>query len=199
MHFSTAKALLPLSVLVSYTAAQTTAATTPVAPTGGSSSACLGQNVLDACLSSTTAIAQACQSTDYSCLCTSWNAVLTCYNQCPNDAGYAGALSNKQTYCNNASIYTSTSSLAISKDWPTSATATAAGGSGPTGVGANAGAGATGTTTRASTMNGSGSKTSTASASGAESSDKSSGVGERGISGLVGVLGGVGAVVMGFL
>ncbi|KAF7866745.1 hypothetical protein EAF04_005587 [Stromatinia cepivora] len=192
MHFSMGKALLPLAALVSYTTAQTTAAAPPAAPTGGVSSTCLGQNVLEACLSSTTAIAQACQPTDYTCLCTSWNAVLTCYNQCPNDAGYAGALSNKQTYCNNASVYTSTSSSAISRDWSTSATATA--------TDAATNAGATGTAARASTMGGNGSKT--ASATGAESSDKSSGVGERGVrgvSGLVGVLGGVGAVVVGFL
>ncbi|APA12643.1 hypothetical protein SS1G_03709 [Sclerotinia sclerotiorum 1980 UF-70] len=197
MHFSTAKTLLPLAVLVSYTTAQTTAAAPPVAsaPTGGTSSTCLGQNVLDACLSSTTAIAQACQPTDYNCLCTSWNAVLTCYNQCPNDAGYAGALSNKQTYCNNASVYTSTSSSAISRDWPTSATATAAGGA--TGAGAGARAGATSTAARASSMGRNESKT--ASATGAESSDKSSGAGERGVSGLVGVIGGVGVVVVGFL
>ncbi|RAL64396.1 hypothetical protein DID88_001872 [Monilinia fructigena] len=67
------------------------------------------------------------KSTDYTCLCTSWNAVLTCYNECPNDSGYAGALLNKQTYCNNASVYTSTSSSAISRDWSTSATAAATG------------------------------------------------------------------------
>lgn len=71
MHFS--KATLPFAALVSYAAA----ATTTVAATSGFSAACEAQNVLDACVSSTTAIAQACQTTDYICLCTSWNAVLT--------------------------------------------------------------------------------------------------------------------------
>lgn len=75
MHFSTA--LLPLALLVSYVAAQSSAAAAPAAATGSSSTTCQGQNVLEACLSSTTAIANACQSTDYTCLCTSWNAVLT--------------------------------------------------------------------------------------------------------------------------
>lgn len=70
MHFS--KVTLPFAALVSYAAATTT-----VAATGGFSGACEAQNVLEACVSSTTAIAQACQSTDYICLCTSWNSVLT--------------------------------------------------------------------------------------------------------------------------
>lgn len=70
MHFS--KATLPFAALVSYAAATTTAAAT-----SGFSAACDAQNVLDACVSSTTAIARACQTTDYICLCTSWNAVLT--------------------------------------------------------------------------------------------------------------------------
>lgn len=75
MHSSTA--FLPLTLLVSYASAQTTSAAVPTALATGASGACRGQNVLDACLSSTTAIANACQSTDYTCLCTSWNAVLT--------------------------------------------------------------------------------------------------------------------------
>lgn len=76
MHFSTA--LLPLTLLVSYAAAQTSAAAAPTAAaTGATTGNCQGQNVLEACLSSTTAIANACQSTDYTCLCTSWDAVLT--------------------------------------------------------------------------------------------------------------------------
>ena len=70
MHFS--KATLPFAALVSYAAATTTAAAT-----SGFSAACEAQNVLDTCVSSTTAIARACQTTDYICLCTSWNAVLT--------------------------------------------------------------------------------------------------------------------------
>lgn len=79
MHFSTK--LLSIATLVSIAAAQTTPAvpTVPVAaaPTGAVTGVCEGENVLTACLSSTTAIAQACQSTDYSCLCNAWDAVLT--------------------------------------------------------------------------------------------------------------------------
>ncbi|KAI9643098.1 hypothetical protein NHQ30_008833 [Ciborinia camelliae] len=188
MHFSTA--LLPLTLLVSYVVAQSSAAAAPTAPATGST--CEGQNVLEACLSSTTAIATACQSTDYTCLCTSWTAVLTCYNECPSDPRYSGALSNKQTYCNNASVYTSTSSSAISRDWSTSATADA-----PTGTEtAAATSAAKGAAT--SSSGGSGSKTASATKS-ASTADKSSAAGERVVAGMMGVLGGVGAVAAVFL
>ncbi|QSZ32567.1 hypothetical protein DSL72_002145 [Monilinia vaccinii-corymbosi] len=181
MHFSTAA--LPLALLVSYVAAQSSAvAAAPAATAGSSSSTCQGQNVLDACLSSTTAIANACQSTDYNCLCTGWNAVLTCYNECPNDSGYAGALSNKQTYCNDASVYTSTSSSAISRDWSTSATASLTGAE---------------TAARSATRTG-GSDTASATRS-AASADNTSGAGERRVGNIMGVLGGVGAVAAVFL
>jgi hypothetical protein len=69
MHFAT---LLPATLLLSLAAAQSTSAA--VAP---GTSVCAGQNVLDACLGSTRAIANACQTTDYNCLCQKWNDVLT--------------------------------------------------------------------------------------------------------------------------
>ncbi|ESZ97419.1 hypothetical protein SBOR_2197 [Sclerotinia borealis F-4128] len=196
MHFSTA--LLPLTLFVSYVAAQTTAAAI-----GSSSSTCEGQNVLEACLSSTTAIANACQSTDYGCLCTSWDAVLTCFNECPNDARYSSTLSSKQTYCNDASVYTSTSTSAISRDPSTSAEITAAA---ATGTGTGTGTGTetqtqtqTGAAKSASASAGSKVATATGSAASAASTDKNSGAGRRVWGGMMGVLGGVGLVAAVFL
>lgn len=60
MQFSV---LLPISLLASYAAAQTT-------------SACAAQPVLEACLASTQAIASDCASNDYNCLCPKWKTVL---------------------------------------------------------------------------------------------------------------------------
>ncbi|TEY67426.1 hypothetical protein BOTCAL_0126g00170 [Botryotinia calthae] len=184
MHFS--KAALPFAALVSYAAAATT-----VAATSGFSAACEAQNVLDACVSSTTAIAQACQTTDYLCLCTSWNSVLTCYNLCPNDTGYTGVLANKQAYCNDALAYTSTTtSSAISKDWSTTTAASDAGGATATATGAGSG-----TTAKAQTTGG-GSASNTASAAESTGSNQSSGSGERvvGVNGMMGFFGVMAAV-----
>lgn len=64
--------LLPISLLVSLAAAATT-----ISGSTGSSSACAAQPVMDACYASTSAIAEGCLSTDYGCLCSKWNDVLT--------------------------------------------------------------------------------------------------------------------------
>ncbi|KAM3072397.1 hypothetical protein ACMFMG_009200 [Clarireedia jacksonii] len=175
MQFTT---LLPATLLLSLAAAQTTSAV--VAP---GTSVCPGQNVLDACLLSTRAIANACQNNDYNCLCPRWNDVLTCFASCPNDPQYAGVLSNKQTYCANASIYSSSSSSAISKDWPTSTTTTAGGASAT-----DSGAAATKTT-------GNGSKSGTASATGSAASATGSSGAEKKVVGAGGVFGLVAGVV----
>ena len=68
MYFS----LLPASVLLSLAVAQTT-----ISGSSASSTACAAQPVMDACYASTSAIAQACATTDYGCLCSKWNDVLT--------------------------------------------------------------------------------------------------------------------------
>ncbi|PQE26841.1 gpi anchored serine-threonine rich protein [Rutstroemia sp. NJR-2017a BVV2] len=165
------------TLLISLAAAQSSAAVAP------GTSVCAGQNVLDACLGSTRAIANACQTNDYNCLCSKWNDVLTCFESagCPNDPQYAGTLSNKQTYCANASVYSSSSSSAISKDWPTSATTTAA-----TATGSESAAAASKTS-----GTGSASKTGTASATSATGSSGA----EKAVVGAGGVLGLVAGVV----
>ncbi|KAH7350852.1 hypothetical protein BKA65DRAFT_499133 [Rhexocercosporidium sp. MPI-PUGE-AT-0058] len=111
MQFS----LLPVSLLLSLAAAQTTVTFSADPST---STACAGQPVLNACVASTKAIVAACGTTDWGCLCQKWNDVLTCYTAsgCPNDAGLATAQNSKDTYCAQASIYTSTTSAAISRD-----------------------------------------------------------------------------------
>ncbi|KAK0108333.1 hypothetical protein ONS95_003148 [Cadophora gregata] len=120
MQFS----LLPISTLISLAAAQTiTFSANPA-----TSTTCAGQPVLDLCLASTKLIVAQCGSTDWGCLCQKWNDVLTCYTAsgCSEDAGIATAQNSKDTYCAQASIYTSTTSSAISRDIPTTTTATTA-------------------------------------------------------------------------
>lgn len=64
--------LLPISLLISFAAAQSS-----TAASSGTTSVCAAQPVLEACLASTQAIAAGCASTDYKCLCEKNNDVLT--------------------------------------------------------------------------------------------------------------------------
>lgn len=61
--------LLPISLLISLAAAQSSASDT--------TSKCAAQPVLEACLASTQAIAAGCSSTDYGCLCQKNTDILT--------------------------------------------------------------------------------------------------------------------------
>ncbi|RQM05547.1 hypothetical protein DH86_00001576 [Scytalidium sp. 3C] len=150
MQFSV---LLPISLLASYAAAQTT-------------SACAAQPVLEACLASTQAIASDCASNDYNCLCPKWKTVLQCFEQCPNDSRYGGILSTEETYCADMSVYTSAAPS-------TSATAQA---SSPASAAASAPASTTSSADAAvRTADSSSSSSSTSSGAAATQSAKSSG------------------------
>ncbi|KAF8864956.1 hypothetical protein BDZ45DRAFT_796779 [Acephala macrosclerotiorum] len=96
-------------------AAITFAQTTSYSYTAPTTSTCAAQAVLDSCFASTTAIIQTCASTDYSCLCSKYNDLLTCFLQCPNDSRLAAAQSSHATYCSDASQYPTTTSSAISR------------------------------------------------------------------------------------
>lgn len=82
----------------------------PQPPADPNAQACPAQPVLDACISSTSAIASACPLTDYNCLCQKNTDVLTCFNVCPNDPRRSSTLSLQASYCANQSIYSSLSS-----------------------------------------------------------------------------------------
>ncbi|RDL37901.1 uncharacterized protein BP5553_05334 [Venustampulla echinocandica] len=104
--------LLPVSLLVAVVAAQSTF----TAPTSPTSTKCAAQGVLDQCITTNMGYVNSCATSDYSCLCQKWGDVLTCYLQCPNDPNFSGAQSSKATYCQNASVYASTTtSAAVSK------------------------------------------------------------------------------------
>lgn len=62
------------------------------------------------------------------------NVCSSCYTAsgCSDDAGIATAQNSKDTYCAQASIYTSTTSSAISRSVPATTTATTATGTGAT-------------------------------------------------------------------
>jgi len=119
---------LTLFLFSSLAIAQTTTFTTSPSVTQSTSSAttsvCADQPVLDTCLASTEALANACQSTDYLCLCQKWNAVVICYNDCPNDPGLSSANSTESSYCSQAAVYGTTTFLQVSSSSSSGSSAT---------------------------------------------------------------------------
>ncbi|OTB07066.1 hypothetical protein M426DRAFT_257464 [Hypoxylon sp. CI-4A] len=71
--------------------------------------ACAAQNILDTCLQSTESYVSLCGSTDYMCLCDKYTAIMTCFNNCPNDSRAPSYQQQKDSYCMNASLYATTS------------------------------------------------------------------------------------------
>ncbi|OAX80051.1 hypothetical protein ACJ72_05623 [Emergomyces africanus] len=71
-------------------------------PKDGNTSNCAAQYILDACVKSTTSILASCPVQDWDCLCTQYNNVLTCYNNCPGDPGRFAVESSKVANCNAA-------------------------------------------------------------------------------------------------
>lgn len=130
---------LTISSFAALAVAQTTSFSITSSTT---SSVCGAQPVLDACIASTTAIIQSCASTDYNCQCQKYGDLLTynlslfpnasltnthstsCFNVCPNDPRLAAAQSSQSTYCADASIYSSSTSSAVSRSVSAAATTT---------------------------------------------------------------------------
>ncbi|KAI1808187.1 hypothetical protein F4811DRAFT_549278 [Daldinia bambusicola] len=71
--------------------------------------ACAAQNILDTCLSTTESYVDLCATTDYMCLCDKYTAIMTCFNNCPNDNRSTSYQQQKDLYCMNASLYATTS------------------------------------------------------------------------------------------
>ncbi|KAL6699832.1 hypothetical protein J3F84DRAFT_193177 [Trichoderma pleuroticola] len=70
----------------------------------GPGSSCLADYILEDCLGSTTKTANSCKPTDYDCLCAAYQAVLTCYNNCPNDIRAPSVQQQVDSYCRTASL-----------------------------------------------------------------------------------------------
>ncbi|KAF7554197.1 hypothetical protein G7046_g6877 [Stylonectria norvegica] len=71
-------------------------------------SKCDAEYIVTRCLESETAKVSACRTTEYDCLCAAYEAVATCYNNCPHDPRASDAQSQVKIFCANASIYGTT-------------------------------------------------------------------------------------------
>ncbi|UKZ61947.1 uncharacterized protein TrAtP1_003209 [Trichoderma atroviride] len=83
-------------------------ATSPDAP----GSTCLADYILEDCLKSTTVNANNCNPTDYTCLCAAYQAIFTCYNNCPNDIRAPSVQNQVDSYCRTASLLATTTKAA---------------------------------------------------------------------------------------
>ncbi|UNI20696.1 hypothetical protein JDV02_006762 [Purpureocillium takamizusanense] len=66
---------------------------------------CLADYIVAECLSSEEKKAKDCAPADWDCLCAAYEAIATCYNNCPKDARAGPAQQQVSTYCANASLY----------------------------------------------------------------------------------------------
>ncbi|EHY55492.1 hypothetical protein HRR83_008922 [Exophiala dermatitidis] len=98
-----------------------------------SSSSCPGQLTLDACKSSIQGQINSCGQTDYSCLCTQYVNMLTCYANCPSDPSVGTVQQQRDQYCQDASVYGSTTTLGTAPATTAGSTAATTTGSSITG------------------------------------------------------------------
>ncbi|KAI1098615.1 hypothetical protein F4804DRAFT_338045 [Jackrogersella minutella] len=90
-------------------ATSTSTFTSTSTSTSTSTTGCAAQNILDTCLDTTESYVPLCETTDYDCLCDKYVAVMTCFNNCPNDPRQPSYQQQKDQYCTNASLYSTAS------------------------------------------------------------------------------------------
>ncbi|KAK0702607.1 hypothetical protein B0T21DRAFT_388026 [Apiosordaria backusii] len=103
--------LLPVAVLVSAAVAQTT-------------TVCAADYIVESCLGSEKAKLANCNTGDYDCQCAAWQAILTCYNNCPNDSRLPTDVGQKDIFCGYASQFPSKATTAASPSKTSSSSAT---------------------------------------------------------------------------
>ncbi|KAF5018542.1 hypothetical protein F66182_9476 [Fusarium sp. NRRL 66182] len=105
------KFLWSLALIAAAASAQSTTGSDAAVPSASGS--CDAEYILDRCLETENAKVEDCEANDWDCLCASYEAVATCFNNCPDDTRASSAQSNVQLNCQNASLYgTSTKATA---------------------------------------------------------------------------------------
>jgi len=117
------------------------------------------RSILDSCKGTIQAQLNSCSTNDYSCLCSNYINMLSCYANCPDDIGVQTVQQQRQQNCEAASVYGSTTILgtATSSSGASSATSTS-----------SESAAQTGFASETSTTSGSSSAASETSSSGAQ-------------------------------
>ncbi|KAH8785331.1 hypothetical protein F5883DRAFT_534759 [Diaporthe sp. PMI_573] len=94
--------------LVAFLAPAAIMAQTATTTATGSSSSCQADFIVEDCLTSTQARQAECGTQDYTCQCAAYQAIATCYNNCPNDPRASTAQGQVTQFCALASQYAST-------------------------------------------------------------------------------------------
>ncbi|XDG04122.1 hypothetical protein ABKA04_003737 [Annulohypoxylon sp. FPYF3050] len=97
-------------------------------PAASTTTTCAAENIVDACLDTTESYVSLCGATDYQCLCDKYVAIVICFDNCPDDARAPSYEAQRDSYCQTASLYATTSgNLTWSRTLtPTPASASAA-------------------------------------------------------------------------
>ncbi|PNP79645.1 hypothetical protein FNYG_06991 [Fusarium nygamai] len=69
------------------------------------SSECEAEYIVKRCLETENAKVEDCKANDWDCLCAAYEAVATCFNNCPDDPRASSAQSQVQVNCQQASLY----------------------------------------------------------------------------------------------
>ncbi|PQK11527.1 hypothetical protein BB8028_0003g01520 [Beauveria bassiana] len=72
---------------------------------------CEADYIVTRCLQTENDKVTACNQTDFNCLCASYQAIATCYNNCPNDARAPSARAQVTAYCRNPLTTTATAAV----------------------------------------------------------------------------------------
>ncbi|KAF4989145.1 hypothetical protein FGRMN_9330 [Fusarium graminum] len=79
------------------------------------SGGCDAEYIVKRCLETENAKVEACKATDWDCLCAAYEAVATCYNNCPDDVRAGSAKGQVQINCVNASLYGTATKVTATK------------------------------------------------------------------------------------
>lgn len=110
------KVSMSIALLAAAVSAQTTSSS--------GSTACAALNILEACLQTTQGYLSLCATNDWSCYCDKYTAIMTCFDNCPNDSRASGFSNQKIQYCVAASQYASTTTAKSTTGTGTTAAAT---------------------------------------------------------------------------
>ncbi|CCT68700.1 uncharacterized protein FFB20_15862 [Fusarium fujikuroi] len=91
--------------LALFAAAASAQSSTDSGAAPSASSECEAEYIVKRCLETENAKVEACKANDWDCLCASYEAVATCFNNCPDDSRASSAQSQVQVNCQQASLY----------------------------------------------------------------------------------------------
>ncbi|KAH6968720.1 hypothetical protein HG530_006334 [Fusarium avenaceum] len=92
-----------LSLLAAAASAQSVTDSDAASPSA--SGGCDAEYIVKRCLETENAKVEACEPNDWDCFCAAYEAVATCFNNCPDDTRAGSAKGQVQINCQNASLY----------------------------------------------------------------------------------------------